>query len=735
MSAFVRRFAEEPDEATLLAIESVVIVDGKPPAQVRGIGTGTVLCVGEFEDGLFCVDAGPVETFGDSDLRTQFGDFGFTYSGVSGQHPCCRARSADSATTPETWNGSGYVHLYSGRFRRLFIGRVDTSVGEVEFNRLASISGATDPTFDLAPGQTIVLSIDGASNVTVTFDAAAGVITSGSGTYPWAPAGGETLTFKIDGTQYVATFLSSDTSAALVRARLNEAAGYTAFAAGSGTTTVFTGLIKGTSGSVQIVAVSGASVTTATGFSAGAAVAGTGDVANIDAVTVAEANTRVLADTSNAAGVDRDYSGAVRIFSLTDDGTGTIEIDSTSTATAFGWETEVEHTAASGVAGKIPAGTRVQAASQLFVTMQTINVTAANPGPYSVKVRHATDDQTGTSELAGAIDTVYAPIQLGAFSVTNPLPVTATLTDAQIDARYVSAIEKTRGVGGGAKEINISFSARQSNAVRAAMKQNAIDASALGCFGRVTFIRPPLGTTRAVARGSSQPGVGAYRSDYVGYAFPGVQKYIPAIAAIGTAGGTGFTADGIVNVGFDMARASLAANLNPEEDKGQETQGIVDWALGIESGNADVSDLQFEDYVAFKAAGIGAPRFDGGSVVLQSDVTTVDPTLTLQLVEMRRRQFSNFVQDSLAQASRAYVKKLSTSTRRATLVAVFRNFFTALGERISGFQVDGSIQAGNTPESLARNVYYVLVRVRMTPTMAVIVLKTEIGNEVVITEG
>ena len=43
MGAYVRRFGSEPDEATLLAIESVVIVDQQPPAVVRGIGTGVVL--------------------------------------------------------------------------------------------------------------------------------------------------------------------------------------------------------------------------------------------------------------------------------------------------------------------------------------------------------------------------------------------------------------------------------------------------------------------------------------------------------------------------------------------------------------------------------------------------------------------------------------------------------------------------------------------------------------------
>lgn len=736
MAAFIRRYGSEPTEAELLKIEGVVVIDAKPIAQVRGIGTGTVMCTGEFEDGPFAADEGPVEVFGDADFGARFGGFGFTYSGIAAQHPCCRSRNADGAVLDELWNGNGFVQLRSGRFSRLFLARVDTSVGSVEFNRLASLAGNTNPSWDLEPGWILVLSIDGAGNVTVTWDAAAAVIVSGAGTYPWAPVGGETIVFKVDGTQYTATFLATDTSQALTIARLNAAAGSTRFTnAGPGVDdTTFTGIIRGTGGSVQIVSGSAAALA-ATGFVAGAAVPGTGDVANIDLVSDAEVRTRIEADAPGASS-DRDSSGRLRVFSTTDDGTGTIEVDTTSTANAaFGFAVETEATAAAGVAGTIPAGTRVNASvgGQLFVTMQTVNVAAANPGPYSVKVRHATDDQTGTQQLANTINTVFAPIQLGAFSVSNPITVTAALTDAQIDTRYSTALAKTVGQKG--KQINVSFSARQSNAVRAALRQNAIDASANGCFGRVALIRPPLGTTRAVARGSAQPGVGAYRSDRVVYCFPGVQKLIPEIAAIGTAGGTGFTDDGILNVGFDMAVATLCSNLNPEENIGQETE-FIGFVLGIESGNADVADLTLDDYAAFKAAGICAPRIDEG-VTAQSGVTSVDPALFPALAPLNRRRFSDFYQDSVARFAGPFVKKLATATLRAILVARFNSFIVSLGERIEQSQSqcfgDAKI-AGNTPESLARNVFRTKHFVRMTPTMDVIVIDTLIGNDVTIEE-
>jgi hypothetical protein len=269
------------------------------------------------------------------------------------------------------------------------------------------------------------------------------------------------------------------------------------------------------------------------------------------------------------------------------------------------------------------------------------------------------------------------------------------------------------------------------------MKQNALDASAQGCFGRVAFIRPPLGTSRAVARGSSQPGVGAYR-DTVGrcvYCYPGVQKLILEILAVGAAGGTGFTDTGIVNAGSDMMVATLCSNLNPEENVGQETSGVVDWVLGVESAFPDVADLLLEDYIAFKAAGIAAPRIDEG-VTVQSAVTTVDPGALPALAPLNRRRFADFYQDSVARFSRPFVKKLGTKTRRALLVSAFNGFAQQLltAERIEGKQIVGDVSAGNTPESLARNVFITIHRILMTPTLDVIVLKTEVGNDVVITE-
>ena len=128
MSVYIRRFGFDPGEEVLLEIESVNILDLDPPASITGIGTGTVICVGEFENGPFAAQAGVAEmpkgtyeVAGATDYVSKAGSLGYTYDGVSSQNASARKRSADNALTPEYWNGNGFVQLSGKKFRRLLI--------------------------------------------------------------------------------------------------------------------------------------------------------------------------------------------------------------------------------------------------------------------------------------------------------------------------------------------------------------------------------------------------------------------------------------------------------------------------------------------------------------------------------------------------------------------------------------------------------------------------------------
>ena len=742
-SGFIRRFTSDPGLPVITAIEGVVIIDNAPPSQIVGVGSGLVTVVGEFEDGPFNT---PYQVTSTADFLNTFGGFGFAYNTTTSNYPCACARYADNATAPEYWNGNGFIALAQKRFSQLCIVRVDTSVGSVQFSGVASIVGSPSYTFSLTTGQQLILSNGSTTIATATFTGAKATVTSGIGSYSSGFVGGEQLTFKIDGTQYVATFQSSDQTQAQVIDRLNLAAGYTAFTQGTGTTTVLTGKQGGTGGSVQIVSKldqSGGAVLTVTGFSLGSSIPGTGNVANISAVTQAEVST--IMTTAAGAGVlsvTRDASLNLRINYIGAKLTGSLVI-STCTATGLGFVTGQTASAIPTDAQTIPAGTLVSNGSVLWVTCSTINVTAGNAGPYSVNVRPAIDNTTtGTSANAETVTTTPNPVTGSVFwAVENQLPLMAALTDYQIDSAYTSAIANTENLSNIVSQTNVIVSARQSNAVRVALKSNVIDASDNGCSGRMTVIRPPLGTTtEAMAMSTvAQPGVGTYRNQRVIYAYPGVNVNIPQIAAIGSAGGIGFNDTGNIDVGSDMWLACILSNLNPEENPGQTTT-FAGNVLSLEVGNPSIQVLGMTDYMAFKAAGICAPRIVDGNCIFESGVTSVNPVTNFNLRNIARQRMADYIEDSLAETLNVFAKMLPTIQRRSTIMALINSFMidllgntNGLTQRIANFSADGKSQ--NTTDTISAGVYRIAIAIQTLSSMDDIVLNATIGETVVVQQS
>lgn len=842
MASFTRRFTFDPGDDVLLDIESVNILDLEPPSAISGVGTGTVLVVGEFENGPFATQAA-VEPSSATDLVNTMGALGYTYGGLVGQNPCARARKSDGALVDEYWNGNAFVQLTGKKFARLLCARVDTSVGAVTFTRQAYVTGGSSFLYNLEPSQILSLDI-GAGYVSSTFTATAATVTAVAGTFPTLFTGGETLTIGYDAApDFVVTFLAADQSNAQVVARINAYAGFT-FADLSAGQVRLTGIQRGNGAMVRVVAGS-TGVLATLGFTA-ATTMGTGNVGNIDAVAFTEIKTIVEAAMTAAVLVEQDSQGRLRVSKIyvantdyiavgpatTATGLGftnydmnsadgvarfrsgggtyptlfgggetlTLGIDSSanftvtfaagdqseaqviakinltagftlvsasdathllftavanggqfrviagtaSVLTALGLSAGTTITAGGVVSGTIPAGTVVQntAATRVFTTMQDVNVTAlpitgvtaSGVGPYTVKVRHALDDGTGLSATAGSVSKVlYAP-DLGSFATVNPQIITAALTETQIDAAYTTAIDTTVSLSSVTKETNLVVSARQSNATRRKLRQNALDASANGMFGRIAIIRTPMNTLKAVAKSNvAEPGVGAYREQRVIYCYPQASTFVPTIAQVGIAGGKGFNATGIVDVGADMVLAAICSQLPPEENPGQDTPFTAS-TIGIESG-ANAQNFNIDDYKAFKRAGICAIRVDDGTVIFQSGVTSVDPGVHPGLVNIARRRMADFIQDSLARQLKSYGKKLSTKNRRQAIKLAINTFMNGLlpkdsnaAQRIESFSLTDK---ANTAVQLGRGMYRLILKVRTLASLDSIVLQTTVGEQVV----
>ena len=732
---FIRRFLTPPDVATLVEIEAVNILDLEPPASITGVGSGTVLHVGEFENGPFT----QYEVSGASDFQTTFGSFGYTYFGVQGNNPCARARKADAAVYWEYWNGNAFVQLANKKFKRLICLRVDTSVGSVSFTRLAMVKGGIGPTFLLSTGQHLD-SDPGAGVVTGTFTGVHAIYTSGNGVYPTTFTGGEKMNITVDsgvvGSQIgpvTIFFQASDQTHADVVARINTVLGYTC-AAVAALTTVFTGRVKGLAGNITINS-GDAAVLAALNIALGAT-PGTGVCQNIEAVTVAEVNT-IMHAASASLTADADENGYLRLFN--DVGTS-ITINVATTATGFGFTIPDASTAAIGAAGVIPAGTRVRdAGAHEWVTMQDVNVIAGTSGatgagPYTVKVRPALDDTTGVGALALAVNVIPYQPSFAVFKVANSAVLTVALTEAQLDAAYVVAIQSTKALNLAGKQTNIITSARQSNIIRSALKASALEASSEGCYGRMTFIRPPLNSTRATMRAATQPGVGATKDQRVVYSPIGHTTYISQMTALGLAGGAGYAADGIVDVGADTLLASVCAQLPPEENPGQDNT-FMTAALGLVSAatNPDVQAMTIVDYTLFRAAGICALIFDNGDSSFQSGVTSVDPLVHPNLRNIARRRMADFLQDTQALRLKSFSKKGNTRGRRIAIMGELRCFLDGLkkAERIDSY----SLKQTSTVTELGLGIMRIAEPVRTISSLDAIVLESTVGESVVIEEA
>lgn len=843
MAGFIRRFDAVPTLEVLTEIEAIDIVDLPPPFPTTGIGTGTLLCVGEFEDGPFAAgdDAdewdgdtygrGPTEVYSSEDLRQRFGGFGFTYGSAVYENACARRHLT------ELWNGNGFLKLKFCRPKRLIVARVDTSVGRVAFQMIACIAGGAGP-FRLAAGQKLVVTTDlGGPALSDAIAAVAATTVGVAGTFPTGFAGGESITVSVDGGPAVpVVFTAADQLAADVVAQINEALGFTVAAVDTGQVRL-TGLQKGTGGDVTIADVS-AGTLAVLGLVAGS-YAGTGNVANLDAVTATEIATivngsaalaaidaiaQVAADGTlricsatpavgsvevpsgtfaRALGVGGTYPtlfAGTEIMTVNIDGAGVVpiafaagdqslaqvisrintvfgsviatqvggELAITSPTEGAGGSVTLAETAGTPLAtlglvagtstaidsmaadlalepldttieagthdaGTIPAGTRVRnVGGDEWITLQTLTIaagTSAAPvgGAFLVKVRPALDDGTGLTAGAGTVDVVVDQPSFGSVVVTNPDSLSAALSESALDAAYEDAIAATLDPNTALHDVNFSLAARASDAVRAALRQNAIDASSEGHYGRKTIVGAPLGFSQLQA----QTQVATLRHDRLSYTWPGWKVRIPEIARVGSAGGLGFTDNGVITVRADGPLATIVCRLPPEEDPGQQT-GLIDAFNALEDlpGGAK---LKISNYIALKAAGICAPRIDRQSgSIYQSGVTS---DLTPGKTTQARRKMADFIQDTIADRLVTESKKLNKPSRRAGLRAIVDQFLNSLLsttqpelQRIDSYSIDET--SGNTPDSLALGIFVMIIRVRTLSSLQAIVLQTEIGEGV-----
>lgn len=214
------------------------------------------------------------------------------------------------------------------------------------------VTSAVQP-YNLEPGWTLVVSVDGGGDQTFTFLGTAPSRVSAA--EPFALADGNQLALTVNGVAFTKTFNTGEfaaigaATAEEIVASLNaffaaNDVGAVASVTGGGTTVTITNTRRGTGSTLNIT---GGTANVALAFTTGS-LAGTGSAANIDAVTAAEAAALVSATITGAVAVA--VGNALRITSSTTGGASSVQVKSSSTAdTAMGFDNAV-HSGSSGAA-------------------------------------------------------------------------------------------------------------------------------------------------------------------------------------------------------------------------------------------------------------------------------------------------------------------------------------------------------------------------------------------------
>lgn len=308
-------------------ISSKVVVREAPPRirQIFGLSTAEAAMQGVTEKGPFTVQT-----------ITTFDEWVDLYGGFIAASKMAAIVEKSFQQGVQTLHFRRVVHLNS----QLDAATKTSKAGTVTLSTPAvaatfgTVLGTRSAPFLLTPGDTLDLSVDAAAVDTATFDATAGAVTS-TGTKPFGLAASDDLKIKVDGgVEQTVTFVVADfaniaaaTAQEVVDVINRDTFGLTASV--SSGAVVLTTDRQGTSSSIEVTGGVAAGVTKlniASGVNSG-----TGDVAFIDAVTVAEIKTVVEADITPAVTVT-DVNGRVQIATDTSGTGGSIEVKITSTA-------------------------------------------------------------------------------------------------------------------------------------------------------------------------------------------------------------------------------------------------------------------------------------------------------------------------------------------------------------------------------------------------------------------
>lgn len=291
-----------------------------------------------------------------------------------------------------------------------------------------SVTGSGAGPFVLVNGDTLIVGIDAIAPVTVTFTATAASRDSLAG--PYALANGQTLTVAIDGgSVQTITFLTSEFANIAAATALEVAAVINGAILGA-SATVVSGKVRITSdklGTSSGVNVTGGTSNVALGYTTGN-IAGTGNVGNINAVTVTE----VIAALSAGLGATATVTNAAGFPKVT--------------SATLGSNSKVQFQAGGTAQAKIGFDTAVHAGNNVG-TMNTLQVNGKTDGAYgnalSIVIAAATNGDAAyfnlTVESNGVTEEVWPNVTMDSTSADY---VASVINDTNSGSDLIAVVDQ-----------------------------------------------------------------------------------------------------------------------------------------------------------------------------------------------------------------------------------------------------------------------------------------------------
>jgi hypothetical protein len=268
------------------------------------------------------------------------------------------------------------------------------ATGQIDLQTSALVAGsgsilsANAAPYDLEPGDTIVVSVDGGGNLTATFNATAASRDSGNG--PFALVNGQQLTVSVDGGPVqTLTFATGEFANIGAATPAETAAAINGKITGAKATVVGSAvrLTSDKRGLGSGVNVTGGTANAVLGYTTGN-IAGTGNVQNIDAVTSAEFKTVVE---GAVAGVTvTAESGRQRITSNTSGGSSSVQVQVASSADdEIGFDNALHAGSAAGAQNTLRAKGKTPGAYANALRVVIASPTSGEAGRFNLYVERA----------------------------------------------------------------------------------------------------------------------------------------------------------------------------------------------------------------------------------------------------------------------------------------------------------------------------------------------------------